>query len=218
MKRELESARLMASKSQMNPHFIFNALNSIQNFIIKSEKIQAYEYLTDFSTLIRSYLEYSNKDYIKLDSELELINKYIKIEQLRIPFQFELELTETIKPSEDYIFSLLLQPFLENAIWHGLNHKAGDKKLSVSFKTNGNFTEINITDNGVGRAQSAIINANRVSKPASVATKNMQNRINSLRLLYKNDIKIEILDNFDSCSESLGTTVLIRFEKLNEKV
>ncbi len=217
LKRELESARLMASKSQMNPHFIFNALNSIQNFVIKSDKMQAYQYLTDFSTLIRNYLEYSNKDYVKLDKEIELINTYIKIEQLRIPFQYELHLLGNLKASNEYIFTLLLQPCLENAIWHGLNHKTGDKKISVIIKKTNNLIEISITDNGIGRAQSAIINANRINKPSSVATNNMLSRINSLKLLHKNDIKIKILDNFDENATAIGTTVLISFEIIYEK-
>ncbi len=215
--REIESARLTASKSQMNPHFIFNALNSIQNFILKSDKIQAYQYLTDFSTLIRNFLQYSNKDYIKLDKELELIQTYIKIEQLRMPFHFELHLSENLKTSEAYIFTLLLQPCLENAIWHGLNHKIGDKMIHVTIVKVSNKIEINITDNGIGRAQSAVINSNRISKSASVAINNMHSRITSLKLLYKNDIKVQVIDNFDSNAVSTGTTVLINFETIYEQ-
>jgi ligand-binding sensor domain-containing protein len=218
LQRELESARLMASKSQMNPHFIFNALNSIQSFVLKSEKMQAYQYLNDFSSLIRTYLEYSNKDYIKLDKELELIQSYIKIEQLRIPFQFEIEIVNNILPNEDYIFSLLLQPCLENAIWHGLNHKTGEKKLLLSISKKNNAIEITITDNGIGRKQSAIINANRISKPNSVATNNMNSRISSLNLLYRNQLQLKIIDNVDIEGLSTGTTVLISHDAINDKI
>jgi hypothetical protein len=209
LQRELESARLMASKSQMNPHFIFNALNSIQSFVLKSEKMQAYQYLNDFSALIRTYLEYSNRDYIRLDKELELIQAYIKIEQLRIPFQFDLQVADNVIPHEDCIFSLLLQPCLENAIWHGLNHKVGVKQLSITINKHNNRIAIYITDNGVGRQQSAIINANRISKPNSVATNNMFSRINSLNLLHKNNITLQIIDNYDTQGLATGTTVLI---------
>jgi sensor histidine kinase YesM len=218
LQRELESARLMASKSQMNPHFIFNALNSIQSFVLKSEKMQAYQYLNDFSSLIRTYLEYSNKDYIKLDKELELIQSYIKIEQLRIPFQFEIEIVNNILPNEDYIFSLLLQPCLEIAIWHGLNHKTGEKKLLLSISKKNNAIEITITDNGIGRKQSAIINANRISKPNSVATNNMNSRISSLNLLYRNQLQLKIIDNVDIEGLSTGTTVLISHDAINDKI
>jgi hypothetical protein len=217
LQRELESARLMASKSQMNPHFIFNALNSIQSFVLKSEKMLAHQYLNNFSSLIRTYLEYSNKDYIKLEKELELIQSYIKIEQLRIPFEFELQIADNINIEEDYIFSLLLQPCLENAIWHGLNHKTGDKKLLVIINKTINKIEINITDNGIGRKQSAIVNANRINKPASVATNNMRSRINSLKLLHKNNINFEIVDNYDLKDLSTGTTVLISHDIINYK-
>jgi hypothetical protein len=217
LQRELESARLMASKSQMNPHFIFNALNSIQSFILKSEKMEAYQYLNDFSVLIRNYLEYSNKDYIKLEKELELIQTYIKIEQLRIPFEFEIQIADNINANEDYIFSLLLQPCLENAIWHGLNHKTDHKKLIVTINKKNNKMEIHITDNGIGRKQSTIINANRISKPKSVATTNMYGRINSLNLLHKNNVNLQIVDNFNLEGSSTGTTVLINHDIINEK-
>jgi sensor histidine kinase YesM len=217
LQRELESARLMASKSQMNPHFIFNALNSIQSFILKSEKMQAYQYLSDFSSLIRNYLEYSNKDYIQLEKELELIQTYIKIEQLRIPFQFELQIAENIKPQKDFIFTLLLQPCLENAIWHGLHHKTGDKKLVVTIGNKNNKIEVNVTDNGIGRQQSAIINAHRISKPESVAINNITSRIKSLELLHKNKINIEIIDNYDNGEMATGTTVLISHDMISDK-
>ncbi len=216
LKREIESARLTASKSQMNPHFIFNALSSIQNFILKSDKIKAYQYLTDFSSLIRNYLQYSNKDYIKLDKELELLQTYTKIEQLRMPFQFDLQLSKNLNTSEEYIFTLLLQPCIENAIWHGLNHKTGDKNILVTIEKISNRIEIRIADNGIGRVQSAIINANRLSKPASVAISNMYSRIESLKSLYKNNLSVQIIDNYDNCNIATGTTVLIIFDIIYE--
>lgn len=142
-----------AIRSQMNPHFIFNSLNTAITFVLEDDKNKAYNYLVDFSILLRKLLESGESDMISLKEEMEILNSYIQIEELRFDNSFEYELRSDIRnPEQVYIPFMLIQPFVENSIWHGLLHKEGNRKLKIHF-----FGEEEkairccIEDNGVGR-------------------------------------------------------------------
>ncbi|WP_298315202.1 sensor histidine kinase [uncultured Aquimarina sp.] len=149
---EASELKIIALKAQMNPHFIFNVLNSINNYILKNDIEKASDYLTKFSKLIRKVLTNSTKNTIPLSQELAIIKSYIELERLRIKggFSFSFEQTEDLLIAE--IPPLCLQPYIENAIWHGLNHKKGDKQLLIRIsRLNEEIIKIIIIDNGVGR-------------------------------------------------------------------
>jgi LytS/YehU family sensor histidine kinase len=147
----------------MNPHFIFNAINSIQHFVLQNDSEHAYNYLAKFSRLIRLVLDQSQSESIALDQELKMLGLYIELEQLRFerPFTYKIEVDPELKELNIRIPGMLVQPFIENAIWHGLlPKKAEDAHLSLAFRKKTGFAEIVVEDNGVGRQASAQLKQN----------------------------------------------------------
>lgn len=154
IERMLAEYRLEALRAQMNPHFVFNAINGIQRKILQQDPHEAYTYLTKFSQLIRLFLTSTNQQYVSLSKELEALRLYVEFEQLRFDdsFDFELDVDEELQEENFQIPSMIIQPFVENAIWHGLmplnNLRKG--KVSVSVHPDGDQLKIRISDNGVG--------------------------------------------------------------------
>ncbi len=150
---EINKVRLIALRAQMNPHFIFNSLNSIRAYIIASETQKASDYLTKFAKLIRLILHYSSQNTISLKDELDALELYIQLEQLRYrdDFGFEKTLHSKVDLNNWRIPPLILQPYVENAIRHGLAARKGDKKLELNIFTEDSMLVIKIKDNGVGR-------------------------------------------------------------------
>ncbi len=212
LKTELIQSQLTALRSQMNPHFMFNALNSIQEYTMTNQKELAVDYLGKFSDLMRLYLNHSRKETISLQAELDALELYLDLEQLR----FEESLTCNIDIQEDiitakvYIPSMLIQPYIENAIKHGLFHKKKNRKLSIKFYLQDNTTlYCSIKDNGIGREQSAKINLLRKNKPNSFATSAINNRLILLNQSRKNNIKAITKDVFNEHQAVAGTEVTI---------
>jgi hypothetical protein len=146
---------LQALMAQMNPHFIFNALNSIQHFILEKGKQEAYDYLAKFSKLVRMVLNNSEDKVVNLQKELELIGLYIELEQLRFThgFEYQLNISKNINPENIELPTMLIQPYIENAIWHGLMNLNDERKglLKIDITKENNKLKISIEDNGVGR-------------------------------------------------------------------
>lgn len=208
--QELNKSKLIALKSQMNPHFMFNALNSIQEFILQNKKELASNYLGDFADLMRSYLQHSQEDTISLRDEIETLELYLKLEQIRFEEDFKFTIVYDKKLPIDTIEipSFLFQPFVENAIKHGLLHKKGTKTIAIEFiKINEDVLECHIQDNGIGRKESERINKNRKHK--SFATEASQNRLNLLNQNIQAKIGLLIEDLYDSENNPLGTKVII---------
>ena len=208
--KELNKSKLVALKSQMNPHFIFNALNSIQEFIVLNKKELASNYLADFADLMRSYLQHSQEDAVSLFDEIETLDLYLKLEKIRFEedFEFSIHCDASINKEQIYIPSFLLQPFVENAIKHGLLHKNGQKKLSVSFENLSQYSiKCEIQDNGIGRIASAKLNEKR--KHQSFATQASQNRLELLNQSAEDKIELQIVDLYDEKQQSLGTKVIV---------
>jgi Putative regulator of cell autolysis len=151
-KRRAGELEMQALRAQMNPHFIFNALSSVNRFILKNDPDKASDYLTRFSRLIRLVLVNSQRDLIQLEEEIEMLQLYLQIEQLRFKnaFEYEIVLADDIDASVIFVPPLLLQPFCENAIWHGLMHQTTPGKLRVEFSMKGDVVHCTITDNGIG--------------------------------------------------------------------
>lgn len=152
-KRKAMESRLQSLRLQMNPHFLFNALNSIQQMILANEEMVATRYLSRFSKLLRSILVHSDKEYVTLKEELEILQLYVELESVRFKdvFEYKIVCEEDIDLEELRIPTLLVQPFVENAIWHGLMHKEGSKKLMIHFYEKKDYLQCVVEDNGVGR-------------------------------------------------------------------
>lgn len=211
--KQLVLSQLENLRSQMNPHFIFNVLNSIQEYIISNDKYAASLYLSEFSKLIRMYLEHSRKEEISLDEEVKALKIYLELEKNRFEEDFEyiISLNENIDKELVSVPSLFIQPYVENSIKHGLLHKAKEKKLSVNFvydKTN-NTLVCEITDNGIGRKESEKINQKKRKNHISFATKAIDNRVDLLNKNRERKIRVEIIDLDTQYHESKGTKITI---------
>ena len=199
---------LKSLRSQMNPHFIFNALNSVNNFISKSDERSANRYLSDFSKLMRSVLENSEEDFIPLEKELQQLELYIKLEHSRFEDKFDYQITvdETVQVSKFQIPPMLLQPYIENAIWHGLRYREEKGELLVDVRENSEDSIIiSITDNGIGRKKSAEIKTQNQKKQKSKGMGIIQKRVAILNDMYTDKVDIKISDLQEN---GTGTKVL----------
>ncbi len=209
---QIGELKMAALRAQMNPHFIFNSLNSIQHLILKSDTEQAFSYLSKFSKLLRMILETSDKSFIKLEKEIDILKLYLELEKLRFDRQLNIyfELVEEDDWAGLKIPTLMLQPYVENAIWHGILPKEGSKKLWIRVRvTNGNLI-LEIEDNGIGRKKSSEIKS---LQPVKYESKSMEINANRLSLIeekYRNLSKIEIID-LTQAEEATGTLVRITF-------
>jgi len=204
---------LKSLRTQMNPHFIFNALNSVNSFIAQNDERTANRYLTDFSTLMRSVLENSEEDFILLDKEVELLELYLKLEHSRFKdkFDYELIVDEAIEQSQFLIPPMLLQPYVENAVWHGLRYKKDKGFLKVQLLKNGEETiRIEITDNGIGREKSKELKTDYQKKQQSKGMQNIKQRIAILNEMYKDKVDVFIEDLYD---DNTGTKVMLTLKK-----
>lgn len=208
IEQKLKISTLTAIKAQMNPHFIFNSLNAIQNFFITDDKSRANDYLGKFSDLMRRILEMSNKEQINLQEELESLNLYLELEQLRFgkSFSYQIQTELSMAPDEILLPTMLVQPYVENALKHGLLHKKSERKLEISFIQKSDFLRVKIEDNGVGRARSAQINAER-KKYTSFSTSANQKRLYLLNSEFGGSLSVEIIDKLDDQNQAKGTIV-----------
>jgi tetratricopeptide (TPR) repeat protein len=207
LEKQYRDSELKALKAQMNPHFMFNAMNSIQSLILKGDKDDAYSYLSKFATLIRENLNMSEKNFIYFDEETRLLETYLQLEKLRFKTDFTYSITDTIE-DDIKIPSMIIQPFVENAIKHGLLHKNGPKKLQIEFQQT-DVLICTITDNGIGREVSSIINKRQKNKPASFSTSAITKRFDLLKEYYNLDLGFEYHDLKNETNNS-GTKVIIK--------
>lgn len=199
-------------RSQMNPHFLFNSLNSIKLYIINNEQKNAVHYLNKFSKLVRKILEASSQREISLAEELETVELYMNIENIRFSneIDFRIEVDEEINVDNVKIPSLTLQPFLENSLWHGLSPKEGEKKIHIHVrrKNKGHVT-IEIIDNGVGRTIAEANKENRVLKRKSVGIYITKERLANFAKDYQNNFDVDIVDLYDDEGKPNGTKVVL---------
>ncbi|NIK93478.1 tetratricopeptide repeat protein [Mangrovimonas sp. CR14] len=205
---------LKSLRSQMNPHFIFNALNSVNSFIATNDERTANKYLSDFSTLMRAVLENSEEDFIPLEKEIELLELYTKLEHFRFQdkFDYNIEVDPKIKIDEFQIPPMLLQPYIENAVWHGLRYKEekGWLQIDISY-INRNEIAITISDNGIGRERSKALKTQNQKKHNSKGLSNIQKRVVILNDMYKDKVDVQIEDI--NKGEETGTKVVVTIKK-----
>jgi tetratricopeptide (TPR) repeat protein len=206
-KRANQLLALKSLRSQMNPHFIFNALNSVNHFIAQQDERTANRFLSEFSQLMRLVLENSQEDFITLQKEQEILALYMKLEHYRFrdKFNYEIDIDESINAESILVPPMLIQPYLENAVWHGLRYRdsVGFLKLSMA-RSNGSLM-VTITDNGIGRKRSAELKTENQKKHKSTGLKNIKERLEILNNVYRTHYEVNVSDGSEG-----GTIVKIK--------
>lgn len=214
IQNEITGLKSKSLRAQMNPHFIFNALNSVQDFILDHNFRESARYLTKFSRLIRLILDHSESQFVILGKEIELISYYIDMEMLRFSnkFSYSIEVDAAIDKETILIPSMILQPYIENAIWHGLMHKKNEGTIEIHFALlPTNLIKCTIKDNGIGREASAEINKNRTKSHQSRGMDITKQQIELLRHQNNWHVKVEVIDLKDENGKAEGTEILIYF-------
>lgn len=206
--KKIASAETAALRAQMNPHFIFNTLNSINSYIMDNNPRVASDYLTKFARLIRIILDNSKNESIPLSKEIETLKLYLLMEGIRFNYKFdhEIRIGSTVDADNIRIPPMIIQPYVENAIWHGLLHKSEKGKVSVSMDMRSEeILEVRITDNGIGRER-----AMELKSKTSNQNKSYGIRITRDRLLMNNELNdVQVLDELDGQGDAAGTTVIL---------
>lgn len=210
---EIHQLHLSSLQSQMNPHFIFNALNSIKVFLIENNKEQAIFYLNKFAKLIRKILDSSRLGSVSLKEELETIQLYLGIENMRFDneVEFNIKVDDEIDLERIKVPPLILQPFVENALWHGLMLSKREKILEICIFFNENVPVLSLKDNGVGRERSRENKKKKIFKKKSLGLKMTNERIDHFNYKEKLNYSFEIIDLLDSNQTPCGTEVKFSF-------
>ncbi|OCK51762.1 histidine kinase [Chryseobacterium sp. CBo1] len=204
---------LQSLRREMNPHFIFNSLNSVNHFISTNNELEANQYLTKFSKLMRGVMENSTEDFIPFQQELDLLQNYLALEKTRFAdkFDYEIEVDESLNTQSLKVPGMLIQPFLENAIWHGLRYRTEKGFLSLKFEKNKDSLNVFIEDNGIGIEESKKQKTEHQKSRKGRGMKNTLERIALLNDLYKQNIECRITDKKDS----QGVFVEISYKLIN---
>jgi two-component system, LytTR family, sensor kinase len=211
MNIQLAQLELASLRSQMNPHFLFNSLNSIHKYIWENRPEDASEYLTKFSKLIRMILENSKEKSISLSAEIEMLHLYIELEHRRCNSKFSYRFTvdNTLDAGNIAIPSMIIQPYVENAIWHGLVPKEDDGELSITIAGKGKMLECCVEDNGIGREMAMEIKQGKQGKHKPLALGITQKRLTLLSIEKGEDAAVSIIDKKDHAGLAGGTKVIL---------
>lgn len=195
-KRVGQLLALKSLRSQMNPHFIFNALNSVNQFVAINDERAANKFLAEFSKLMRMVLDNSQKEFITMREEQEMIGLYLKLEHYRFrdQFDYQFDVDANLDLDEIEIPPMLIQPYIENAIWHGLRYKMEKGHLNVKVYQNGSGIKVSIEDDGIGRSASAHLKTDNQKKKNSVGLKNTQERMTIINEVYHTNYSLSISD------------------------
>jgi len=214
--QQLAEAQLSALQTQMNPHFIFNSLNSIKGMILDNQQQMASRYLSRFANMIRITLNQSKSTFTTLYENIEHLENYLSMEKLRFDdsFCFKITVDEQIDKEEVLIPTLMIQPLAENAIWHGLMHKKGDKKLVIHFSKMDDNISCIIEDNGIGINRSMLLHKISKTTHQSVGLNNLRNRIKIMNEKFNTGCSLEITDLQDINPKDCGTRVILCFNTI----
>lgn len=209
--QQANNLEMQALRAQMNPHFIFNCLSSINRYILINKTEEASDYLTKFSRLIRMALINSEKSQITLESELEALRLYLDLERLRFKnaFNYSITFINTIDSNTLYIPPMLIQPFAENAIWHGLMHKKGTGSLEIQLCAEDKILTCVIIDNGIGRNMAAFVKSRSAEKSKSMGVNITAGRLALLDKSKSESTVFNIVDLTDNEGIDCGTKVII---------
>ncbi|MFC2119258.1 sensor histidine kinase, partial [Bacteroidota bacterium] len=198
-------------RQQMNPHFIFNTLNSIQYYMFRNDKIATNNYLTKFSSLMRKTLENSEHTSITIKEEIEALELYLQLESIRFKdkFDYKISVDENIDSLVHKVPTMLIQPFVENSICHGINHMEGKGHIIVELKLEGDIINCVIEDNGVGRKKAMEIKNQNGLNHSSFGTSITENRLKLVSSLYSKDLQLNYIDLYNDEGLVSGTRVEI---------
>jgi len=207
--RNLLNLKLKALRAQMNPHFIFNVINSIQHFIVNKEEESAHRYLTMFSKLIRTILNNSESNTVPLSEEFKALELYLKLESMRFEeaFEYEIHIDPQIAPSKIEIPSMLIQPYVENAIKHGILQASRPGKIRIAVELQYQFLKCTIEDNGIGRLAASRYNSD--TEHRSFGSFITRERLDAINAIYQNKLSETITDLYDPNGQANGTRVEI---------
>ena len=215
MQNRMALSELRSLRSQMNPHFLFNALNSIQGVLMKNKPQAAQDYLGKFGKLMRTILDHSDKTSVSIAEELESITYYLEIEQLRCDnrFRYNIYVDPELDQYNAEIPAMIIQPFIENAIWHGFGQQHENGVLDIKFLLDkNNAILIIIQDNGIGRRKAAELQKNKEHKSKGIQL--VKERIDILNVENSNKIELDIEDLEDEQGHYPGTRVTIKIPSL----
>lgn len=220
MERTVNELKLQALRAQMDPHFIFNCLNSIDKYILMEQGEKASRYLNSFARLVRLILNQSESVSVPLEKEAEMLRYYLELEALRFktPFAWEVKVDPDLLLAEAELPTMLVQPYAENAIWHGLQHKDGAGRITVEFRKLGNDLECVVEDDGIGREASARINAERRRAHHSMGMRVNADRLRLYAETHSSSVRTDIEDLRDIEGQPRGTRVrlVLPIESLEE--
>ncbi len=207
---EVSKAELTALRAQMNPHFVFNALNSIQHYILNSKGEEAVKYLSKFAKLIRTILNNSEKPIVTINEDIAAIKLYLELEKMRFEnkFDYSIHIDSSIDGDYDEIPPMLIQPYLENAILHGINPKEGVGHIDINIKVVNQFIKISIKDDGIGREKSkAVQSLQPAARHKSLGMKITKDRVRILNTIHQSNLNVNIIDLYNKKNEARGTQV-----------
>lgn len=209
-KKQVLQSELQALRAQMNPHFTFNTLSSIQNYINRNDAENASKYLSKFAKLMRSIMENAKQTHVVLEDELSALALYLELESLRLreKFDYKIQVDPSIDQQYISIPSLLIQPYVENAIWHGITNKEGKGHVNVEINQNGNILKCVIEDDGIGR-KAAMKISERKRKHISHGMSITGERLELMNSLNKNKLNVDIIDKVNEDENATGTRVEI---------
>lgn len=215
IKKKNKKIALQSLRREMNPHFIFNSLNSVNQFIAQNNELEANKYLSSYSKLMRNIMENSNKDFISLTTEVEQMKEYLDLEYMRFhdKFRYSIEIDEDIDSDAMLIPNMLIQPQLENAVWHGLRYKEGMGLLSLKIMQENNSLYAIIEDDGIGLTKSKELKTKHQKEHNSRGLTNTYERINLLNSLYNTNISIDIREKE---GDGTGVIVTLRFPVMSK--
>lgn len=217
VQQQMTELKLQALQSQMNQHFIFNALNSINSFILTNNTQKASKFLTKFSRLIRQALNISKENIIPLEEEIKTLMLYLEMEKLRFmdKFDFEINISPSIDQKSTCLLPLTMQPYIENAIWHGLMHKTSKGKLWIDISKTHEHICFEIKDNGIGRENSKKYRSKFRGNEKSIGMSISKNRLDILNEMYNLEAEITVEDLYADEEENPGTKVVIKIPEIN---
>ncbi len=214
LNKKLAEMELKALRAQMNPHFIFNVLNSIQYYIMHNENEAAQHYMSKFAKLVRLTLDNSRSTFISLEDELSLLRLYIELEKIRFEdkFDYQISISDAVNIGTIKIPNMLLQPYVENSIKHGFKEKGEKYFLDISISKQNSKIVCVIEDNGIGRENAAIISGAKKEMHSSTGTLIIKDKIEAIKLYYNYELSSETLDIKDDNGNAVGTKVILTFD------
>ncbi len=207
---EISKAELKALRAQMNPHFVFNSLNSIQHYILNSKSEEAVKYLNKFAKLIRLILNNSDKPTVTINEDLDSLTLYLELEKMRFEnkFDYAIIIDPEIDGDYDEIPPMLIQPYIENAILHGINPKKGNGLITIEMQLVNQFIKISVIDDGIGRdAAKALKSIQPSFKHRSLGMKITKDRLRILNTIHQSNLSVNITDLYNAQKEAIGTRI-----------